>query len=246
MCSPGVLLLVIQGFNTIQKDCVKQMGFCALLNMKMTEKFDPTKVKIILREGVEIDVPRELVNQILGYPLGKKLFSKLPFRKENDKSYMTNGLNNLKTKKMIRLHEIKLNIIALDNADMNFQMNFIALLINSLIESSSPEKSNTYTLNYIMKNTNIRNINLYSYFLNCLVKTKLSFDPSNPTSNFVRPSAFLALLYVDKVHCSVVNAERKRPVICHWTSEKMKLREIYEKEILKEFATGHFNEEFVE
>ena len=169
MCSPGVLLLVIQGFNTIQKDCVKQMGFCALLNMKMTEvpwalscyvveKFDPTKVKIILREGVEIDVPRELVNQILGYPLGKKLFSKLPFRKENDKSYMTNGLNNLKTKKMIRLHEIKMNIVASDNADMNFHMNFIALLINSLIESSSCGKANTYPLNYNMKNTNKSNI----------------------------------------------------------------------------------------
>nr|KAJ0205764.1 hypothetical protein LSAT_V11C500272320 [Lactuca sativa] len=245
MCSPGALLSVIQGLNTIQKDCVKQMGFGALLKMKMNEvpgalscyvveKFDPINMKIILREGVEIDVSRES---------GKNSFQNFHFEKKMIK-VMTNGLNNLKTKKMIRLHEIKMNIVASDNADMNFHMNFIALLINSLIESSSLGKANTYTFNYIMKNTNISNTNWYSYLLNCLVKTKLSFDPSNPTSNFVRPSAFLVLLYVYMVNCSVVNAKRKQPVICHWTSEKMKLRAIYQKEILKEFATGHFNEEF--
>ncbi|CAH1432144.1 unnamed protein product [Lactuca virosa] len=144
------------------------MGFSDLLKMKMTEvpgalsryvidKFDPTKMKIVLREGVEIDVTRESVNQMLGFPLGKKQFSKLPFRKENDKCY-DEWTEQFENKKMIRLHEIKMNILASDNADMNFQMNFIALLINSLIESSSCGKANTYPLNYIMKNTNISNI----------------------------------------------------------------------------------------
>nr|KAJ0223109.1 hypothetical protein LSAT_V11C200084180 [Lactuca sativa] len=204
------------------------MGFGDLLKMKITkvpgalsryvvDKFDSTKMKIVLREGVEIDVTRESVNQMLGFPLEKK-----------------------------QLHEIKMNIVASDNADMNFQMNFIALLINSLIESSSCGKANTYPLNYVMKNTNIRNIDWCSYLLNCLVKTKRSVDSSNPTSNFVGPSAFLVLLYVDRVHYSVVIAERKRPVICHWTSEKMKLREIYEKEILTQFGIGDLNEDFVE
>nr|KAJ0208646.1 hypothetical protein LSAT_V11C400178080 [Lactuca sativa] len=167
-CSPGALLSIIQGFNTIKKDCVKQMGFGDLLKMKMTEvlealscyvvdKFDPKKMKIPLREGVEIDVTRES-------------FSKLPFGKENNKCY-DEWTKQFENKKMIRLHEIKMNIVALDNADMNFQRNFIALLINSLIESSSCGKANTYPLNYIMKNTNIRDIDWCSYFLNCLVKT---------------------------------------------------------------------------
>ena len=97
---------------------------------------------------------------------------------------------------MIRLHEIKMNIVASDNADMNFPVNFIALLINSLIESSSCGKANTYPLNYVMKNTNIRNIDWCSYLLNCLVKTKRSVDSSNPTSNFVGPSAFLVVCLI--------------------------------------------------
>lgn len=56
----------------------------------------------------------------------------------------------------------------------------------------------------------------------------------------------MQLVYVDSVHSEVIQVERTRPVICHWTSEKMKLRESYEKEELGDFGTGEFNEEFVE
>nr|KAJ0218524.1 hypothetical protein LSAT_V11C300128930 [Lactuca sativa] len=225
MCSLGALLSIIQGFNTIQKDCVKQIGFGAL-SLYVVDKFDPTKIKIVLQERVEIDVTKES-------------FSKLPFRKENDKCY-DEWTEQFENKKMIRLHEIKMNIVTSDNTNMNFQMNFIALLINSLIESSSCGKANTYPLNYIMKNTNISNIDWYSYLLNCLVKTKRYFDSSNPTNNFVGPFAFLVLLYVDRVHCSKTTSYLSLDI------RKMKLREIYEKEIIKQFGTGDLNEDFVE
>ncbi|CAH1454070.1 unnamed protein product [Lactuca virosa] len=77
-CSPGSLLSVIQGFNDVQKDCVKKMGFGDLLKMKMIdvpgalscfvlEKFN-SKTKKIVMEGGVIDVTRESVNQILGFP----------------------------------------------------------------------------------------------------------------------------------------------------------------------------------
>nr|KAJ0190679.1 hypothetical protein LSAT_V11C800442810 [Lactuca sativa] len=203
----------------------KQMGFGTLLKMKMTkapwalscyvvENFHLTKMKIILQEGVEIDVTRES-------------FSKLPFQKENDKSYDL-WTEQFKNKKMIILHEIKMNIVTSDNADMNFEMKFIALFINSLIKSSSAGKENTYPLKYIMNNTNINNVDWCSYLLSCLVKTKLSFDLSSLARTFFGSSTFLVAY---RVHCR--------------NSEKMKLRETYEKEILKEFGIGHLNEVFV-
>ncbi|CAI9278553.1 unnamed protein product [Lactuca saligna] len=254
-CSPGALLSVIQGFNEVQKDCVKDMGFGDLLKMKMTEvpgalscfvleKFDLTTKKIILQRG-KIDVTRESVHQILGFPLGRKKFSELPFRTTEDNTY-EEWTQQFENKSMIRLQEIKMKIVSSNKVDMNFRMNFLALLINSLIESSSSGKANTSPLKYIMKDTKISNIDWCSYLIDCLVKTKQSYDPSSSTSNFVGPSAYLVLVYVDSVHSEVIQVERTRPVICHWTSEKMKLRESYEKEELGDFGTGEFNEEFVE
>lgn len=55
----------------------------------------------------------------------------------------------------------------------------------------------------------------------------------------------LQLLYVDSAKFEVIQTERKRPVICHWTKEKLKMRETYEKEELGNFGTGEFSEEFI-
>ncbi|CAH1415980.1 unnamed protein product [Lactuca virosa] len=148
-CSPGSLLSVIQGFSDVQKDCVRKMGFGDILKMKMIDvpgalscfvlqKFN-SKTKKIVMEGGVIDVTRESVNQILGFPLGKTKFSSLPFRIADDNSYekWTERFDN---KSIIRLKEIKMKIVSSNKSDMNFKLNFLALLINSLIETSSSGK----------------------------------------------------------------------------------------------------------
>ncbi|CAH1420528.1 unnamed protein product [Lactuca virosa] len=96
-CTPGALLSVIQGFNEVQKDCVRQMGFTGILKMKMIEvtgalscfvlkNFNSKTKKIVFQRAV-IDVTKESVKEILGFPLGRKQFSKLPFRTKEDKCY---------------------------------------------------------------------------------------------------------------------------------------------------------------
>nr|KAJ0190417.1 hypothetical protein LSAT_V11C800440680 [Lactuca sativa] len=138
---------------------------------------------------------------------------------------------------MIRLQKIEIKIVSLNKADMNFKMNFIALLINSLIESSSSGKANTHPLNYITKKTKINKIYWCSYLIECLVKTKKSFDPSSAISSFNGQSAYLVFLYVDSVKDELIKVDRKRPLICHWSTEKMKMRENCEKEELGDFGT---------
>ena len=54
------------------------------------------------------------------------------------------------------------------------------------------------------------------------------------------------MLYVDSVNLECIDVERNRPVICHWTTEKLKFREIFEREIIGEFGTGELNGVFVE
>nr|KAJ0198477.1 hypothetical protein LSAT_V11C700344380 [Lactuca sativa] len=236
MCTPGAFLSVIQGFNEVQKDCVKQMGFREILKMKMTEV--PGALRVI-------DVTKESVKEILGFPLGRKQLSKLPFRTKEDKCYKE-WTNQFEEKKMIRLQDIKMKIFSTNKADMNFWMNFIALLIKSLIKSNSLRKANTNPLNYITSKTKIRNIDWCSYLIDYLIKNKPSFDPSNPTSNFNGPCAYLVLLYLDIIKSDVLKVERTRPVICHWISEKINMRETFEKDEVVDFGTGDFIDEFVE
>nr|KAJ0192155.1 hypothetical protein LSAT_V11C800425040 [Lactuca sativa] len=140
ICIPRALLSVIQGFNEVQKDCVRQMGFGGILKMKMTE--------IVLQRGM-IDVTKES-------------FSKLPFRTIEDKCY-EEWTNQFKDKKMIRLQDIKMKIVSTNKADMNFRMNFLALLINSLIESISLGIAKTNPFNHITSKMKINNILLLLY-----------------------------------------------------------------------------------
>nr|KAJ0216731.1 hypothetical protein LSAT_V11C300128920 [Lactuca sativa] len=119
-----------------------------------------------------IDVTKESVKEILGFPLGRKQFSKLPFRTKEDKCY-EEWTNQFDDKNMIWLQDIKMKIVSTNNSNMNFRMNFIALLINSLIESSSSGKANTNPLNYITSKTKIENIDWCSYLVQAILMDHL-------------------------------------------------------------------------
>nr|KAJ0215847.1 hypothetical protein LSAT_V11C300102820 [Lactuca sativa] len=92
-----------------------------------------------------------------------------------------------------------MNIVASENANMNFQMNFISLLINSLIESSSAKKANIYPINYITKITNISNIDWCSYLFDCLVKTKQSFYLDHVIIFFLDHMLFLVVRLITSI-----------------------------------------------
>ena len=186
------------------------MGFGKLLEMKVTDipgaltyfvldRFNPTTRKIELNSG-SIDVTRESVNQILGFPLGSMQLKSVGFRGAEDRTY-NNWENQFPKKTLIRLNEIKLKLAISKQADMNFKMNFLALMINSLIESSSCGKANYNDLNYIKEDTVIRDIDWCSYVVDCLIKTKRNYKHS-PTAFFVGPSAFLVVSFIFNYICS--------------------------------------------
>nr|KAJ0201756.1 hypothetical protein LSAT_V11C600326830 [Lactuca sativa] len=175
-CTPGAL-----GFKEVQKDCMRQVSFAGILNMKMTE-----------------------------VPCALSCFVLNNFNSETKKTVLQKGV----------IYVTKESVFSTNKADMNFRMNLIALLIKSLIKSSSSGKSNTNPFNYIKRKTKISNIDRCSYLIDCLVKNKQSFDPSIPTSNFNGPCAYLVFLYLDRIKSDVFK--------------------------LGDFGTGDFNDEFVE
>lgn len=178
------------------------MGFGSLLKMKMTdvpgalskfvlENFDPSTNTLKVKRG-NIPVTRESVHEILGLPMGEVKFEELEYRKKGDTSY-DDWKAQFENNAMVRLQDIKTKIVSTRNADMNFKLNFIAVLVNALLESSSTGKCNTSPLNYITKETDIANLDWCKFLIDSLVKTKSSFDPKSKTAFYVGPASFLVV-----------------------------------------------------
>nr|KAJ0207451.1 hypothetical protein LSAT_V11C500239110 [Lactuca sativa] len=236
-CSRESLLSIILGLRKEQKECVRSMGFGALLKMKITDiplklgfyvlqKFDYERMVIDI-EGKELKVTTESIHDMLGIPIGYGEW-KQQFKKDS----------------IIRLSAIKNVIVSTTQADLNFQLNFVVLFLNTFCESASMGICNLFRLSYISRKIDISNIDWCSYVLDCLVRTKNSYIPYSDTDFFVRPSAFLVLFYADNIRSEALMVTRKRPTICYWSSEKIKYRETFEQEKGR-FGLGELNEEFV-
>jgi len=189
------------------------MGFGELINMKiaevpgsiayyMLENFDSTTNTINLLCG-SIEVTTDLVNQIMGFPVGTMSFDDLQYPDTADTTY-SDWQSQFEKKNAIRINEIKTKIILSDEADMNFKLNFLAIMINSLIESSSHGKANYAPLKYITKETDIRKINWCEFLIASLRRNKHTYDSSNTNSFFVGPSAFLVVRSLKSPSCYTI------------------------------------------
>ncbi|CAH1454489.1 unnamed protein product [Lactuca virosa] len=96
-CSPESLLSIILGLSKEQKECVRSMGFRALLKMKITDiplklrfyvlqKFDSERMVIDI-EGKELKVTTESVHDMLGIPIGGTILTQLDQWPKDDTSY---------------------------------------------------------------------------------------------------------------------------------------------------------------
>nr|KAJ0186291.1 hypothetical protein LSAT_V11C900464310 [Lactuca sativa] len=96
-CSPESLLSIILGLSKEQKQCVRSMGFGALLKMKITniplklgfyalQKFDYKRMMIDI-EGKKLKVTTEFVHDMLGIPIGGTILTKLDQWPKDDTSY---------------------------------------------------------------------------------------------------------------------------------------------------------------
>ena len=200
--SPGALFTIMQTLTKDQKECVRKMGFGSLLKMKfievpgalslyVLEKYNSFDNTINLPCGT-INVTKESVHQIMGLPMGKTQFDDLPYPDIEDNCYI-DWSSRYADKNHIRLNEIKTQIIQSKEADMNFKMDFIVVMINALIESSSHGKCNYTDIRYIMENTDVKDIDWCSYLIKSLNKNKHLYDPEKPNANFLGPSAYLVV-----------------------------------------------------
>lgn len=191
-CSSESLFSVIQGLSKEQKVCVKFIGFGSLLKMKildvpsrislcMLNNSDSTRMVIKVEKG-EIMVTRESVNEMWGIPLGGKRIEENSYRDRSDKWY-NDWAKQFDDVLNLRMTQLRHSIVSTSLVDMNFKMNFIVLFVNTLCKSSSSGICNINKLKHISTGTDIKNIDLCSYVLDCLIVTSNSFEPYNNKKN---------------------------------------------------------------
>ncbi|KAL4567945.1 hypothetical protein LXL04_023541 [Taraxacum kok-saghyz] len=211
--SPAALFSTIQELSKEQITYVRRMGFSEFIRIKITEvpgtigyymlqSFDTTTYKINLLCG-SIDVTTDLVNQMMGFPVATMSFDDLPYPDTDDTSY-SDWQSQFDKKNSIKINEIKTKILLSDQPDMNFKLNFLAIMINSLTESSSHGKANYAPLKSITKETNIRNINWCEFLIASLRRNKHTYNSSNTNSFFVGPSPFLVVRSLKSPSCYTI------------------------------------------
>lgn len=178
------------------------MGFGSLLKMKLNEvpcgfanyvleNFDPKNQTVAMPCGT-IDVTRESVNDMLGLPMGDTLFSDIDITEERV-LYFNKWKKQFEKPSNIRMKHIKSKILTTREADMNFKLNFLAIMINSLILSSNQGKANLEQIKAITEDTNIRELDWCELVIQSLVASKYQYKPWDSNSQFTGPSAYLAV-----------------------------------------------------
>ncbi|CAH1446722.1 unnamed protein product [Lactuca virosa] len=194
---------------------------------------------VIKVEKGDIMVTRESLNEMLGIPMNGKRIEELGYRDRSDTWY-NNWAIQFDDVLNLRMTQLRNSIVSTSLADMNF----IVLFVNTLCESSSSGVCNINILKHISSGTDIKSIDWCSYVLDCLINMSSSFEPYNDKKYFFGPSAHLLLLYLDNIDSDELKVERTRPVICYWSSEKIKYRENLEMTIGR-FGFGDINPPFV-
>ncbi|CAI9266192.1 unnamed protein product [Lactuca saligna] len=197
---------VVKSMNHKQKECVRNLGFGSLIDMKtqsipaklcyfVVDSFDPLEM-VIKTEVSNILVTREDVNRVLGLPMRIDQLNSVDLR-GNEEWYEIWKDQFKKPLSLITPNDVVYKIIERCEADMVFVANFIILVCTCFGSCNKQEE-------------------------------KLIWGRSDIKTFFNGPSVFLTLLYVDRIQCRQMLMVRRYPVINNWTLEQLKVREMNE------------------
>lgn len=249
--SPKTLFLAIHSLSTSQRQCVEAMGFGKILDMKVdgipsklgfyvVDRFDEKKMEIRLENG-SIKITKDSIHDMLGVPNGGDELHSLQGTETDDT--ILKEWKKQYGKTLIRPADVMREIIVSEDAGLNFKLNFLILVSNTMAEGMKMGICNLNILSYIREDTVIRNIDWCSYIWDCLKVSKLGWKRDADISFYTGPLTFLTLLYLDATKCKKVTVVRQRPAIKCWSMELMRQREFAEIDA-GGFGLGDFEDPF--
>ncbi|KAI3516481.1 hypothetical protein L1887_15398 [Cichorium endivia] len=141
--TPSRITMAVKTLSDIQKKAVEEMGFGAMLSLKMEyvpgllnyyilDNYDPQHNMIVLENAV-IEITPELVHKLLGLPIGGLDFFNIP-NCEKDNIILQRWKAQYPGRKYSGEAYLKM-IKHSEEDDKMFRLNFLTLFINTFIES---------------------------------------------------------------------------------------------------------------
>ncbi|CAH1415866.1 unnamed protein product [Lactuca virosa] len=184
------------------KEYLSSIGFGQLLNIKVdgsasrigyyvVNNFDPERMVLNVDQG-EIPITRQLINDMLGLPLGNININSLKFTPAEDKT-VDFWSAQFKSENDIRPKGVQRVIKRLKDVGLLFKVNFLVLICNTLGQSKSMGTCDVSMLSRVSADLDLSNIDLCSYVLECLKNTKHAWNSMSDTSYYVGPIVLLTV-----------------------------------------------------
>ncbi|XP_042758254.1 uncharacterized protein LOC122198147 [Lactuca sativa] len=215
---------------------VKDMGFGAFIGMVLyslpgklcyylVDNFVSSTCAIRLING-EVKITKDTLHSMFGLPNGGLDFKIMPScvktypllvawkdQFEDGKYNITNYL-----KKIQGTHK----------GDEFFKLNFLALFINTMLESELMGSCKVDFIDKLVLCKDISNINWCDWFIETLVKSKNKWRANDKNCHYIGPISLLVVAYADRVICDELILERKRPFIKEIDSKHLRTLEDHE------------------
>ncbi|KAH6766684.1 hypothetical protein C2S52_017667 [Perilla frutescens var. hirtella] len=215
--------------NKAQEEAVRQLGFGSILHLDITklpqkitywllENFDLVSRELQLQHGRRLRIEVSNVSVIFDFPRGPHKIQK-----------SVRG----QICQVMQKDELLTSILSDTTAGEWFKMNFMILVITSMIENYDDGHIYKNLMDCLQDIDNVSQYDWCDYVLRSLVNHTVKWK-SNKTMPFTGPILFLLMMYLDRVEVYFREVPRYIPAFHEWNDTLLADRE------LTELATGNF------
>ncbi|KAL4564247.1 hypothetical protein LXL04_028304 [Taraxacum kok-saghyz] len=231
--SPKTMYAVLKTLNEEQKESVREMGFAAILDMKLScnlsrlghyivEVLDDQALVIRSGKG-DISLTEEVVKDMLGVPDGEHDIETIEPLVATDP--IVNAWRKQFPSSCITKAQLVAKIKESNNGGSIFKLNFITLFVNCICKSYKTGFCMTNIVNKIGGDIDISTLNWCDFILKCVKNSKKSWIPNSSKRSYAGPIIFLLLTYLHYVRGPDDAFGRAIPAISHWRYDMVKDRE---------------------
>lgn len=190
------MIRTVKTLSRKQKKCVKELGFESMIHLQtdiivsclshyVLEMYDPKTNMIKVGESA-IQVTEEKIKNILGVSSeGTDLILEQECESD-DEIYL-----QWKAKRISTLQDLEDNIEESEEADEIFELNFLILFVNTIIQKQQTGALDTTLVRKFVNVKNRKNINWCKYINDVLTKSKRKWKPTNKGAFYNGPIIFL-------------------------------------------------------
>lgn len=231
--SPKNLWDTVKALNENQRAAVREIGLGSLLDITLdripyklgfyvVDNLDTTSMTVKLSNG-HIPITVASIYRLLGLPIGGlDLNSMAPLIGDAD---ISKPWKRQYTKEMMRPKDVMNMIKRTGDYGVNFKLNFLVVVVNTLAECSRVGCCNFGFLSRIHNVDRIQNIDWARYVYDCLKISKIGWKRDSLLSYYAGPLTYLTLLYVESTVCDQLEIETRKPPMEKWTLEQLRRRQ---------------------